>query len=179
MALNGKIIQRISKTTSSDVAHSSGYANAQNAGNFGTTSAESFAERREIDANRNIVQSYREAQVAQRKNFMPKALTYEQELKMKRERKERLNGLDDNSKNIEGRRDYNSRQEAGGLRSFAERQNDGQTMNSNGLAANQQKYVGGAARSTEARQAMARRFDATAKPIPKTGGLGSTGFGRR
>ncbi len=177
MALNGKIIQRVTGVTSADVAHSSGYANAQNAGSFGAASTESFAERREIDENRSVVQGYRQAQVAQRKNFMPKARTYQQELQAKLDKKKEAQGLRSDSDG--SRQDFNTRREAGGLRSFAERKEAGTSMNTNGLASSRQKYVGGSARSAEARQAMARRFDGTARPAPKTGGMGSTGFGRR
>ena len=83
MALNGKIIQRITGVKSSDVMHSSGYANAQNAGSFGVAEGETFEQRQEIEKNRKIVQGYNRAKVAQRTNMMPKARTYQQELEEK------------------------------------------------------------------------------------------------
>ena len=82
MALNSKTIQRITKTSTSDVAHSSGYANVQNAGNFGAASsaAQSFEGRLDIEKNRKIVQGYRRAMVAQRVNTYDRARTYEEQL---------------------------------------------------------------------------------------------------
>ena len=177
MALNGKIIQRVTGVKSSDVMHSSGYARTQNAGNFGSATTETFAERQEVEKNRELIQGYKHAQVAQRKNLMPKARTYEQELADKRNR-----GY--NNQDEQNRQKYNSRLERGGLRSFEERRFGDSAMNTNGLA-QKQSYAGqkqertaiGAARSSEARQAMAQRFSGTAKPAPKTGGFAPK-FGR-
>ncbi len=176
MALNGKIIQRVTGVKSSDVMHSSGYARTQNAGNFGAATTESFADRQETEKNRELIQGYKHAQVAQRKNLMPKARTYEQELADKRQK-----GFKQEDQTLQ---QFNSRLERGGLRSFEKRRMGDTAMNSNGLA-KRQSYAGqkqerhavGAARSAEARQAMAQRFSGSAKPAPKTGGFAPK-FGR-
>lgn len=47
-----------------DVVHSTGYAKVQSEGRIGTASAESFAARRAIEANRTSVQRYKDSRVA-------------------------------------------------------------------------------------------------------------------
>lgn len=47
----------------SQTFHSSGYAQAQNRGNFGAASTESFAERQKINENRKFVRGYNNARV--------------------------------------------------------------------------------------------------------------------
>ena len=51
------------KSNMEDVAHSSGYAQAQNAGALGATSTETFAQRRSIDEQRKFVQGYRNSRI--------------------------------------------------------------------------------------------------------------------
>ena len=61
--------------------HSSGYADAQNAGNFGSADGgmnTSFEKRRELDANRQNIQKYGNSQVAQQHNFRDRAITFEE-----------------------------------------------------------------------------------------------------
>ena len=57
MALNSKLIQRITKTTSADVVHSTGYADAQNAGYLGVAQGanQSFEDRKELEKNRQNI----------------------------------------------------------------------------------------------------------------------------
>lgn len=56
-------LDRLMQDKAKDVAHSSAYAEAQNAGKMGVASAQSFAERQKIEANRTIVQGYRDSRV--------------------------------------------------------------------------------------------------------------------
>ncbi|MGN1313062.1 MAG: hypothetical protein ACI4VS_02690 [Candidatus Nanosyncoccaceae bacterium] len=174
MALNGKIIQRITGVKSSDVMHSSGYANAQNAGSFGVAAGETFEQRQEIEKNRKIVQGYNRAKAAQRTNMMPKARTYQQELEEKRQRK-----LGDQTDSAEqGRQEFNTSLERGGLRSFEEKRIGGYADRQATFAAQKEaRTATGQARSSESRQAIAARFNGTARPAPKTGGFGPN-FGR-
>lgn len=51
------------KDKKEDVVHSSGYAEAQNRGNIGAASAESFAKRRAMEANRTVVRGYGDSKV--------------------------------------------------------------------------------------------------------------------
>ena len=56
------LLNRITKAKKSDVVHSSGYARVQNAG-IGSTSAQSFAARRQIDKNRSFIRRYRDSKI--------------------------------------------------------------------------------------------------------------------
>ena len=56
-------LERLMKDKTEDVAHSSAYAQAQNKGNIGVASTESFAKRRAIDRNRMAVRRYGESKV--------------------------------------------------------------------------------------------------------------------
>lgn len=58
------LLKRLMKTEKKDVMHTSGYAEAQNAGNFGSSSAESFAKRKEIDEHRKTIKGYRDSKIA-------------------------------------------------------------------------------------------------------------------
>ncbi len=80
MALNSKLIQRIAKTTSADVAHSTDYARIQSGEHFGAAQGanQSFEDRVELEKNRQIVQAYSRASVAQQRNFTPKATLVEE-----------------------------------------------------------------------------------------------------
>lgn len=53
------------KESKEDIVHSSAYAQAQNEGSFGSTSTQSFDERRKIDANRKIVRKYNDSRLMQ------------------------------------------------------------------------------------------------------------------
>lgn len=112
MALNSKLINRITKTTSSDVAHSSGYAQAQNSGNLGAASTQSFEERLDIERNRTTIQAYKQSQVARTVNVLPKALTEEEKRKIIAAQKAKEEAL------RRGHQEYNSKLESGGLRRF-------------------------------------------------------------
>ena len=90
MALNFKLIQRTAKTSTSDVMHSNGYANVENANSFGASDSTTFSERQQIEQNRKMIRGYRNARIAQGVNRMPAAR----------------------------RQEFNSRQEMGGLRNF-------------------------------------------------------------
>lgn len=106
MALNFKLIQRTAKTSTSDVMHSNGYANVENAHSFGASDNTTFSERQQIEQNRKMIRGYRNARVAQGVNRMPAARTYQQEQEMRSE----MRKID--------RQEFNSRQEMGGLRNF-------------------------------------------------------------
>lgn len=164
MALNSKTIQRITKTSTSDVAHSSGYADAQNAGNFGAASsaAQSFEGRLDIENNRKIVQSYRRAMVAQRVNTYDRAKTYEEQLAIEKAKKEAKAAKDQQEKQgfLDCKRKFNIEHEAGGLDRL-QREHVNESAN---LSARQQIK-----QNMDARQQMAKRFDASARPAPKPG----------
>lgn len=63
MGNNNPFLKRLMKEESRDVIHSSAYAEAQNAGNIGTASVQSFAERQKIENNRTTVKGYRDSRV--------------------------------------------------------------------------------------------------------------------
>lgn len=113
MALNSKLIQRITKTTSADVVHSTGYAQAQNGGNIGAIGGGSFESRQNIESDRKMVQAYRNARVAQGVNWMPKAMSVEEQKAL-----DAMQAAVEKSKHDNGRQESNSRLEAGGLRRF-------------------------------------------------------------
>ena len=117
MALNFKLIKRFTNTTTSDVAHSTGYANAQNAGNFGTANGgrgNSFEERQALEKNRQNIQAYNRSKVAQQTNFREKALTFEEEMALA-EAKKAINNSDDD---YLSKREALAKMEAGGLRKY-------------------------------------------------------------
>ena len=76
MANNGALIQRIMKMKVEDAMHSSGYAVAQNGGNFGAVDTTTFAERKKIEEQRKFIQGYRNSKIATGIKGMPKAKTY-------------------------------------------------------------------------------------------------------
>ena len=61
--MNVKLIQRIAKTQTEDVLHSSAYAGAQNGESFGAASAESFRQRQSIEEQRKFVRGYRNSRI--------------------------------------------------------------------------------------------------------------------
>ena len=166
MGLNFKLVQRISKASTSDVVHSSGYAKVQSQGAFGASDNTTFSERQQMEQRRKLVQGYRNAKVAQGANMMPKARTYEQEQAVQAamaaiEQGERAAG-------VGSKQEFNSKLERGGLQRYDTRsrnssfnrtaQGGGQLSNREIAAAN--------------RAARAERFAGTARPAPKTGGFG-------
>lgn len=56
-------LHRLMKEKKEDVVHSSAYAEAQNGGEIGTASAQSFEERQKIEQNRTMIQGYRDSKV--------------------------------------------------------------------------------------------------------------------
>lgn len=167
MGLNIKLINRFSKTNTSDVTHSSSYARAQNQGNFGATSEESFSARREIDQNRQVVQGYGNSQVAQKVNTYARAKTYQEQMAEEAARRAAIRAkYSKNKKDFEDRRQsFYANREAGGLNHL--QQERIANIHATGAGARQQ-----AAQQANARQAMAQRFEANARPVPKTGGFG-------
>jgi len=147
MGLNFKLIKRISNTTASDVMHSSGYAKVGNSGNFGAADSTSFAERQKIEMNRKLIQGYKNARIAADVKMMPKARSIEEQ----RASLATKYGAEGTS----SRQEYNSRLERGGLRRYDTRQQNLGSINRAG--------AGGAPRAS--------RFDAPARPTPKTGGF--------
>ncbi len=61
----------------SEVFHSSGYARAQNGGNMGATTAESFSQRQSIEERRKFIQGFRNARIAQSRNLSLRAKSLE------------------------------------------------------------------------------------------------------
>ena len=57
------LINRLAKTNSGDVAHTSAYARAQNGDNIGAGSTQSFQARQSIEDGRQYVRSYRDSQL--------------------------------------------------------------------------------------------------------------------
>jgi hypothetical protein len=69
-------LKYVMKDKKEDVFHSSTYAKAQNGGNMGTASAESFAVRVKINNNRKMVGNYSSSRIASGTvNRVPKATT--------------------------------------------------------------------------------------------------------
>ena len=68
MALSSGMIKRLTNVNVANATHSSGFAQVQNGNSMGVASTQSFSERKEIDANRTLVQKYKQSQVAQRKS---------------------------------------------------------------------------------------------------------------
>lgn len=167
MGLNFKLIQRTAKTSTSDVVHSSGYASVNNGLRFGASDNTTFSERQQIEHSRKMVQGYRNARVAQGVNRMPKAQTYEQEMAMKAAMAAIAAGERDAG--VSKKQEFNNRLERGGMQKydFNARQNGtiNRTAQVGGQLSNRQM-------AAQARAARAERFDAPARPIPKTGGFG-------
>ena len=167
MGLNIKLIKHFDKTSTSDVAHSSGYANAQSGSNFGAASTETFTQRRAVEENRQVVQGYNQAMVAQRVNTTPRAMTYQEELAASAARKAALRAkyARDKQDFDDRRKNFYANKEAGGLNELQQKRVA--SIHATGAGARQQ-----AQQQLTARQAMAKRFEATARPAPKTGGFG-------
>ncbi len=78
--MSTKLIQRIHKTNTKEVIHSSVYAKAQADGNFNVRHSDSFADRQRLEHNRKLVQGYNRSQIMQGGNRMPKAASVEETL---------------------------------------------------------------------------------------------------
>ena len=167
MGLNFKLIQRTAKTSTSDVTHSSGYADVSNGSRFGASDNTTFSERQQIEQNRKIVQGYRNARIAQGVNRMPKAKTYEEEVAMKLAMAAIAEG-EKNAGGATGRQEFNSRLERGGIQKydFNSRQNSSFNRSGAPTPANNRQAA------AQARAARAERFSAPARTTPKTGGFG-------
>ena len=147
MGLNMRLIQRVAKTSTSDVRHTNNYARAQNSDSFGAGGGQSFTERQGIEMQRKLVQGYKNARVAQGVNRMPKARTYAEELEIRKKALENRHSTSGRG----GLQEMNSQKEAGGLMKYDTTAQGGQAS---------------------LRQQMAQRFSAPARPTPKTGGFG-------
>lgn len=179
MALGSKIIKRITGVKgASDAAHTSGYAMVQNGNHIGASSTQSFSERRAIDHNRTMVQSYRDSMVATGGNVGPKAMSEEEKYanEMARRAKEA-------AKHSMSLQEYNSNLEKGGLMKYDTRTRGGlsaaqevsKTRGFGRMSAAEMRQNRQAA--AQYRQAQADRFSGGVKtyqggPKPFTGGTG-------
>ena len=153
MALNTRLIKRISHTDTSDVMHSSVYAKAGNKGHFGSSDSTSFLERQKIEQNRKLIQGYKNARIAADVKMMPRARSIaEQQAILAAEL-----ALIDARKGV-SHQEFNNRLEKGGLRQYDTRRQQTAQINRTG--------AGG-----DRRAARAARFEANARPAPKTGGF--------
>ena len=60
-----------------EVFHSSAFARAQNGGNIGSASSETFANRRRLDQNRQFIRGYGDSNIGNASNPALRAKTYE------------------------------------------------------------------------------------------------------
>lgn len=175
MALNTKLIRRVSNSTTSGVIHSSGYARAQSGNAIGASGDTSFAERQQIEQNRHLVQGYKDAHVAQSVNHMQKAMSVEEKAALdaaEAAMSKSTHGLS----NVENeRREFNSRLESGGIMKYDSRNREnrfGRSSQNTGYGIARQSGAAGRQEAAAARAAMADRFSGHAHPIPKSGGFG-------
>ena len=173
MGLNSKLIKRITGSSTSDVVHSSGYAEVQNAGSFGASDNTTFSERQQIEQRRKYVQGYRNARIAQGVNHMPKALTADEQAQLAAE----AAIMQAKSDSEMSRQEYNSHLEKGGLRRYDTRNKDSLGLQRSGsdrsqMGAARQSSAAGRQEAAAARAARAERFAGHAHPIPQTGGFG-------
>ncbi len=77
MGLNAKIIQRFTRSDAHDLAHSSGYTRLRRKGytGFDTNTGSTFAQRRELELNRQNIAAYKSSAVAQGGNRRERALS--------------------------------------------------------------------------------------------------------
>ena len=113
MALSSGMIKRLTNVNVANATHSSGFAQVQNGNSMGVASTQSFSERKEIDANRTLVQKYKQSQVAQSVNRMPKAMSVEE-----KQAAEAAMRAKEAAMNKESLREEKSRLESGGLRKY-------------------------------------------------------------
>lgn len=169
MGLNFKLIQRTTKTSTSDVAHSSGYGTVNNRASFGTSDNTTFSQRQQIEHNRKHIQGYKNAQVAQSVNRVPGAIqTREQEMALQAalaqiEASERSYGYGASRK-----QEFNNNLEKGGLQKYDLRSRQNSSINRAGIATSSAGARQAAAQMRASREA---RFSAPARPTPKTGGF--------
>ena len=165
MALNFKLIQRTAKTSTSDVMHSNGYANVENANSFGASDSTTFSERQQIEQNRQHVRAYKNSTVAMGGGMRERSQSQEDALAAMEAQIAKSEAENSRDK----RQEMIVRQEKGGLRRYDTRERGKAEINATGRASG-----GGYGRtsSAEMRQAAAERFAGKAHPIPKTGGFG-------
>ena len=177
MALNSKLIRRISNNSTSNIVHSSGYAKVQSGSSIGASDNTTFSQRQQIDQNRKVVQGYKDAHVVQRVNYTQKAMSVEEQQALaaaEAAASESYRGLS----NVEQeKREFNSCLESGGIRKYDARNRESRfgTQNNSGQATNagiaRQAGAAGRQEAAAARAAMAERFSGHAHPVPKSGGF--------
>lgn len=177
MALNSKLIRRLTNNSTSNVIHSSGYAKVQSGNTIGASDNTTFSQRQQIDQNRKIVHGYKDALVAQRVNFTQKAMSVEEQEALaaaEAAAEESMRGLS----NVEQeKREFNSHLESGGIRKYDARNRDSRfgAQNNSGQSANtgiaRQAEAANRQEAAAARSAMAERFSGHAHPVPKSGGF--------
>ena len=62
--VNAPLLNRLMKEKKGDVVHSSAYAKAQNQGGIGSSSMQSFEQRKVIDQNRSMIRKYGDSKIA-------------------------------------------------------------------------------------------------------------------
>ena len=77
--MKASLIQRIHKTQTSDIVHSSGYAKIQREHGGGPHSGMSFSARSQVDQNRTVVKGYGSSMIMQQGNKMPKAASADEQ----------------------------------------------------------------------------------------------------
>ena len=158
MGLNLKLINRTTKVSTSDIIHSTGYASVRSGANFGASDNTTFSERQQIEQQRKLIKGYRNARVAQGSGILPRARSYEEEIALQAA----MTQIDNSARSSIDRQKAAIEQDRGGLRKydFRSRQTDFHNKTARGGSA------------MTSREAMAKRFDAPARPTPKTGGFG-------
>ncbi len=78
-AMKASLIQRIHKTQTSDIVHSSGYAKIQREHGGGPHSGMSYSARSQVDQNRTVVKGYGSSMLMQQGNKMPKAASVDEQ----------------------------------------------------------------------------------------------------
>lgn len=82
MVQKNPFLKYLIKDKKEDVFHSSGYAKAQNGGNIGAASSESYAVRVNVNQHRQVVRGYRDSELmTSGGNKRPKAETYKPPVK--------------------------------------------------------------------------------------------------
>ncbi len=158
MGLNINLIKRTTKTNTSDIIHSSGYVSGREGAVFGSSDNTTFSERQQIEQQRKLIKGYRNAQVARGTGILPRTKSYEDEVAVQAkiaeiEQNERLRGT--------SKQEFNLNQDRGGLRQYDTRSRE-----------NVARYGSAREASGAIRAERASRFDAKARPVPKTGRFG-------
>ncbi|MCL1839995.1 hypothetical protein FWF89_03320 [Candidatus Saccharibacteria bacterium] len=76
MADQSALLKRVMRTQTVDVMHTSAHASAQNSGNFGAASTESFAQRRSVEEQRKFVRGYHNSKIMGSAGCVGRAKTY-------------------------------------------------------------------------------------------------------